>query len=93
MASQPSIYNQWPTRDAPSFYTINSLYIEYSTSQTTIERKTYSILEFLGDVGGLLDGLKLAVGFFVTPIATFALKFKLVAGSFQLSGAKDPLVT
>ena len=72
---------------------INEVYFEYGKSQTTIERKTYSILELLGDVGGLLDGLKLIGGFLVTPIVTFALKVKLMAGGFKLVGAKEALVS
>ena len=60
---------------------------------TTIERKTYDILELLGDVGGLFDGLKIIGGFFVTPIAAFALKVVFMAGNFKLVGAKGPLVT
>ena len=72
---------------------INEVYIEYGKSQTTIERKTYSILELLGDVGGLLDGLKLIGGFLVTPIVTFAMKVKLMAGGFKLVGAKEALVS
>ena len=58
-----------------------------------IDRKTYSILELLGDVGGLFDGLKTIGGFFVTPIASFALKVALAASDFKLVGAKGPSVT
>ena len=60
---------------------------------TTIERKTYSLLELLGDIGGLLDGLKLIGFLLVSPIASFALKVKLMAGDFKLVGAKGPIFT
>lgn len=36
-----------------------------------IERKTYSLLEWIGDVGGLFDGLIYLGSIFITPIAIF----------------------
>ena len=36
------------------------------------------MLELFGDVGGLLEALKLLGGFVVMPIATFALEAKLL---------------
>ena len=47
-----------------------------------IERKTYSILEWLGDVGGLFDGLRLMFGQLIGPMAMFALKTSLWTGVF-----------
>ena len=38
-----------------------------------IERSTYSILEWLGDVGGLFDMLCLIGGFLIGPLATYSL--------------------
>ena len=58
-------------------YKINSFWIEISSSLTTVERKTYSSLEWLCDVGGLFEGLKIISGFFIAPAASFALRVKL----------------
>lgn len=53
-------------------------------SLTTIERKTYSVLEWVGDVGGLVDGFKL-VGFLIAwPIASFTIGAELLSSLFQL---------
>ena len=41
--------------------------------QTLIERQTYSLLEFIGDIGGLFDGLQLLARLIVTPVAAFTL--------------------
>ena len=60
-------------------YKINSFWIELDPSLTIIERHSYSVLDWVGDVGGLLDGLKVLGGFFVAPIATFALKVELLS--------------
>ena len=49
-----------------------------------IERQTYSLLEWIGDIGGFYDGLKIIASFFVTPIATSALNSQLLAQYFKL---------
>ena len=86
----PSTVNTWPTKAAPSMYKINSFWIEISSSLTTVERKTYSSLEWLGDVGGLFEGLKIISGFFIAPIASFALRVKLfTAASSDKNDDKD----
>ena len=48
--------------------------LELKQDQTTYERTTYSGLEWLGDVGGLFDGLGLIARFVVGPFASFAVK-------------------
>ena len=54
-----------------------------SHSLTSIERQTYSTLEWFGDVGGLFDGLKLLVAILVSPVATFAMRTELLAQAFR----------
>ena len=58
---------------------MNSVVLELSLEQTAIERQTYSLLEWVGDVGGFYDGLKLIASYFVAPIATIALQSELLA--------------
>ena len=71
---QKSIFDVWPTRANPeAHYKIVGLFTELSQSLITTERKTYSSLEWLGDIGGLHDGLLLLAAFFVSPIANLAL--------------------
>ena len=48
-----------------------------------IERQTYSSLEWLGDVGGLFDGLRLIVGPIVARVSAYALKLLLLASVFR----------
>ena len=74
----PSTYANWPTKENPSRYKINSFWIESSPVLTTIERSTYNLLEWFGDVGGLLEALKIIGGFIAAPFATFALNSKLL---------------
>ena len=49
---------------------------------TLIERKTYSCLEWLGDVGGLYDAMRLIGHWLVYPIAFFSLQTKLITQAF-----------
>ena len=50
---------------------------------TTVERQTYSLLDWIGDCGGLYDGLKLLVGKIIAPIAAIALKAELLTFNFR----------
>ena len=47
-------------------------------SLTTIERQTYSLLDWIGDVGGLFDGLKVLGTFLIAPVATFAMQAEVL---------------
>ena len=84
--STASTYTRYPTRDNPSRYKINSFWLELSQSMKTIERQTYSLLDWAGDVGGLFDGLKLLASFFVAPIASTALQISLITKGFNIVG-------
>ena len=58
-------------------YKITSLWIELSQSKTIIERSTYDVLEWLGDIGGLFDAF-IYLGFvLISPFAAIAFKLKL----------------
>ena len=42
-----------------------------------IERQTYNLLEWIGDVGGLFDGLSLLANLFVAPVASLLMNSEL----------------
>ena len=48
-----------------------------------IERQSYSILEWLGDIGGLFDALRLIGFLMVAPFANFWLKSELLSKIFR----------
>lgn len=54
-----------------------------------IERQTYSLLDLLGDVGGLFDALKLIGGGLMFPFAQFALGVTLLAQNFRMVPIKQ----
>ena len=66
-------------------YKFNGVAFTRSNQLTSYERQTYSLLELLGDVGGLFDGLKQIIEFLITPIAVFFMKQSLVTRTFMMS--------
>lgn len=48
------------------------------------ERRAYSILEWLGDVGGLLDALRYIGYYLITPITAFHMHVALLTQSFRI---------
>ena len=81
----PSKYSIWPTRDKPTKRKFNSIWLELDQEQDVIERSTYGLLDLVGDLGGLWDGLEKSASFFISPFAAFAMKQQLLASFFYLS--------
>ena len=66
-------------------YKFNSIYLEMSQEKTVYERSTYSFLEWLGDVGGLSDALRIIGQVMVRPFAYFVLQTELLSRVFRSS--------
>ena len=49
----------------------------------SVERETYNTLDFLGDCGGLWDGLFMIVKIAISPISAFALQSSLLSNFFR----------
>lgn len=80
----PSMLEHWPTEENPDgFYKFSSIWIEFSQDQFMIERQSYSVLEWLGDIGGLFDALRLIGFLMVAPFAKFWLKSELLSKIFR----------
>lgn len=47
------------------------------------ERQTYSMLEWLGDIGGLFDALRYIGAMLIYPIAAYNLRSKLLGSVFR----------
>jgi len=47
------------------------------------ERQTYSLLDWVGDIGGLYDGLRLLGSFIIAPFAIYSLQVELVSTIFR----------
>ena len=84
-------FAEWPTKENPVPYKFNSIYLELSHSTEVYERSTYSLLEWLGDVGGLYDGLGLLSNFLLVPLSHFVLKARLLSSVFKVQESRENL--
>ena len=56
----PSLMNKVPTQAEPNNrYIFSCLYLGQGKDLVIINRQTYNLLDWLGDWGGLLDGLRM----------------------------------
>lgn len=70
MTPKPSSWTNFPTPENPSLqYKFIGLDFTFSPNVIDINRTTYGFLDWLGDTGGLIDGLFLLADFFVSPIS------------------------
>lgn len=67
--------------------------VEFSAhSQTkSYQRSVYSLLDFIGDVGGLLDGLKMIGQNLLFPFTSFNFTMKLLAQLFTIRDTRSKL--
>ena len=85
LPAAPSVYTKWPTQENPDgVFTFGSIWIEQGQSKTTIERTTYSLLEWLGDIGGLADSLVFIGRVLIGPIAAFMMKANILELAFLI---------
>ena len=79
-AAEPSYFTEFPTKESPTnFYKYISLWLELGQTVYKVERQTYSLLDWLGDVGGLFDGLCIIFSSIMGTLASLSLKSKILA--------------
>ena len=50
---------------------------------TTWNRQTYSVLDYVGDIGGLFDGLRYACKLILAPLSSYALQNNILTTLFR----------
>ena len=81
---RPSAWGRFPTTDEPdNRYKFSSIAFKFIQNSKVIERQTYSLLEWLGDIGGLFDALKLIGAALVAQIAGFSMEAQLLNAIFR----------
>ena len=71
-SAQPSSWINWPTEDKPSNkYKYASIEFNMSSNIMNWNRTTYSILDWLGDLGGLFGMLFSLASLAVAPMANY----------------------
>ena len=73
----PSIINKWPEE-----YKYTGIALKFSSDLEVIERSTYGGLDWLGDIGGLFDALRIIGMALVGPFVKFALSLQLLTKIF-----------
>ena len=80
-----SNYRKWPTAENPDgIWKFGAFWIEQGQNKIFMERSTYSLLEWLGDIGGLFDALLMIGGALFGPIAAFMMKAELLQLAFRI---------
>lgn len=88
-APQPSSMSIWPSEQNPDeYYKITSSFVTLSMDQNIIERQTYSFLEWLGDIGGLYDALRIIGALLIAPLTSFKVKSELLTNIFRFTKSK-----
>lgn len=63
-------------------YKFGSFEINLSQDRTSWHRSTYSLLDYLGDLGGLINALRHSCAILVAPMASFTVKRQLMQSVF-----------
>ena len=72
---EPSAWNKFPNKENPlTRYKFTSVEVNFSLDEGTISRQTYSMLDWLGDMGGLLDALYFICAILISPMSKYAVK-------------------
>lgn len=81
---QPSSWIYYPTAENPSTrFKFVSIEINFNLDQMMWTRQTYSLLDWLGDLGGLYDALLHICAVFISPVSAFTLHTTLLTSFFR----------
>ena len=87
---KPSSWNVYPTRENPDgLFKYGSIEVNMSQDLSIWNRQTYSLLDYIGDLGGLLDGLKSLCAIIIAPFSTFSLQSLLLTTIFRYRPHND----
>ena len=64
-------------------YKFTSMELNLKLKEKIIFRETYDVLSFIGDVGGLADGLLMLFSFLLSPYTSFKLRSYLLSHLFR----------
>ena len=81
---KPSSWNEYPTREKPDgIYKFGSIEVNLSQNLDQWNRQTYSTLDFIGDLGGLFDGLRYVCMVMIAPFTRFGMQQLLLTTIFK----------
>ena len=74
----PAVHNTFPSYQGSNRLKLNSVQLTLDQKKIVIERTIYSVLDWIGDIGGLYDGLRLMADFFMINYAVAMMKQELL---------------
>ena len=86
---QSSAWLEHPTKNETGLYKFSSIEFNLDNRIGVVQRETYDLLSWLGDIGGLIDALKYAVQFIMAPYAAFSAKSTLLKSLFRMKPHYD----
>ena len=88
-APLPSAWIYFPTDENPSTrYKFASIEINFSLDVKQWNRQTYSLLDWLGDLGGLFDALLYICRMLISPLSVYTLKQTILTNMFRFKSDK-----
>ena len=83
-SAEPSSWIYWPTPESPSnLYKYVSGEFNVSMDLKNYARQTDGLLDYLGDLGGLIDILIMLAKYIVGPFASYRLQAALLSSLFR----------
>ena len=88
-APLPSAWIYFPTdENQSSRYKFASIEINFSLDVKQWQRQTYSLLDWLGDLGGLFDALLYICRMLISPLSVYTLKQTILSNMFRFKSDK-----
>ena len=93
LIQEPSAWNKYPSDEDPySRYKFTSIEINFSPDREYVTRQTYGILDWFGDLGGLLDILYLLGAVLIYPVENFNLHSLLLSKMFRFRSSDKEML-
>ena len=89
----PSSWTDDLQKDPDGWYKFGSMSLQLSREQTMIIRQAYGLLDYFGDIGGLIDGLYYLISMIVSPFWKFSLASHMLSKLFRDGPKQKTLLT
>ena len=72
------------SKNETGLFKFSSIEVNLDLRVRIINRQTYDVLGWLGDLGGLIDALYYIIFFILSPYTSYRLKSKILRGLFRM---------
>ena len=89
----PSSWSDDLKKNPDGQYKFGSMSVQLNREQTMIIRQAYGLLDYFGDIGGLIDGLYYLISLIVSPFWKFSVSSYIMTKMFKAGPNKKTLRT